>query len=144
MEFNELEPVREMTFEEVEEMMVGREFIPDREFIKKLNELDLNVKFETNQTLSEKQDMYGHFSLPGPRIEFMKYTLCDKYDRVILKIIDTENRARIEFINEKSVFDEFGFDDLMKIFNLTKLKVDELNKLHEEIKKQELSKTELR
>ena len=117
-------------------MTVKRELVPDREFIEKLNKLDLNVDFNTSQMLSQRRDIDGEYYLDDPRIESMGYTICNLDNNVILKIIDTEERAEVEFYDENCVISDYEFDELMKILNIVKAKVDELNAIHDEISKQ--------
>lgn len=117
-------------------MTVKRELVPDREFIEKLNKLDLNVDFNTSQMLTQRRDIDGEYYLDEPRIESMGYTICSMDNDVILKIIDTEGRAEVEFYDENCVINYYEFDELMKILNIVKAKVDELNAIHDEISKQ--------
>ena len=117
-------------------MTVKRELVPDRKFIEKLNKLDLNVDFNTSQMLSQRRDIDGEYYLDDPRVESMGYTICSLDDNVILKIIDTEEKAEVEFYDENCVISDYEFDELMKILNIVKAKVDELNAIHDEIGKQ--------
>jgi len=117
-------------------MTVKRELVPDRKFIEKLNKLDLNVDFNTSQMLSQRRDIDGEYYLDDPRVESMGYTICSLDNNVILKIIDTEEKAEVEFYNENCVISDYEFDELMKILNIVKAKVDELNAIHDEIGKQ--------
>lgn len=117
-------------------MTVKRELVSDRKFIEKLNKLDLNVDFNTSQMLSQRRDIDGEYYLDDPRIESMGYTICNLDNNVILKIIDTEERAEVEFYDENCVISDYEFDELMKILNIVKAKVDELNAIHDEISKQ--------
>lgn len=117
-------------------MTVKRELVSDRKFIEKLNKLDLNVDFNTSQMLSQRRDIDGEYYLDDPRVESMGYTICSLDDNVILKIIDTEEKAEVEFYDENCVISDYEFDELMKILNIVKAKVDELNAIHDEIGKQ--------
>lgn len=117
-------------------MTVKRELVPDRKFIEKLNKLDLNVDFNTSQMLSQRRDIDGEYYLDDPRVESMGYTICSLDNNVILKIIDTEEKAEVEFYDENCVISDYEFDELMKILNIVKAKVDELNAIHDEIGKQ--------
>ena len=117
-------------------MTVKRELVSDRKFIEKLNKLDLNVDFNTSQMLSQRRDIDGEYYLDDPRVESMGYTICSLDNNVILKIIDTEEKAEVEFYDENCVISDYEFDELMKILNIVKAKVDELNAIHDEIGKQ--------
>lgn len=113
-------------------MTAKREIVYDKEFVEKLNDLNVTVKFSTAQAID---GVYG-------KREWMRYGIANQRDELLIVIEDSPEGAYITFPNEERTFGGYEFDDFFKISKIAKAKVDEWNKIHEQIEKEELSKTE--
>lgn len=107
-------------------MTPKREIVYDKEFVEKLNELYVTVKFSTAQEIDQ---VYG-------KREWMRYGIANQDDKLLIVIEDTPEGAYINFINKDSSLNDYEFDHLLKILNIAKTKVDEWNKIHEQIEKE--------
>lgn len=107
-------------------MTIEREIVYDKEFVEKLNKLNTIVKFRTEQEIDR---------IIGKK-EWMDYIVTDRDNTALVTISDAPDRASLYFSNDNYCFNKYAFDDLMKIFEIAKSKVDELNRIHEEIERQ--------
>lgn len=114
-------------------MTIEREIVYDKEFVNKLNELGVTVKFSTRQKIA-----------PGYRrkYEWMTYDIVNQTEKVLITIEDTPYGADFTFSDESKFLNYYGFDSIIKILTIAKEKVDELNKIHKEIKRQKAEEVE--
>lgn len=114
-------------------MTIEREIVYDKEFVNKLNELGVTVKFSTRQAISP---VYRE------KYEWMKYDIVNQNEKVLIEIIDTPYGATLTFSKESYFLNNYEFDSIIKILNIAKAKVDEWNKIHKEIKRQKAEEVE--
>lgn len=114
-------------------MTIEREIVYDKEFVNKLNELGVTVKFSTRQEITP---------VYRKKYERMKYDIVNQIGKVLITIEDTPYGANLIFSDESKFLNDYEFGSIIKILNIAKEKVDEWNKIHEEIKRQKAEEVE--